>query len=359
MATVEELTQQIVNLHEQFRKMQERVHLAEQELVKTKQASHNVNREDEKRLYPDALDGKIPFKEFQEYFLDWVEDRDEAMRTRLEAAATDKSEGVINISELDSRLTKRLFRLLKKLVRKDCEAKQIMKNCPGCNPLEAWRRLCRRFDPQTDSIHALNLRAILGFCNNGRKVDKIDAVPVAISKWEKAIRDYMDCVGEEPINDMTRRELLLQLLPTQLEELFRTKLLDAPATTYHALRQLVLDRIHEASALATPMAVDGLSPGQGEEDELQEHWHWEPTGDDDGYWVCSVGKGPRASGVGNGWGSKGAKGKGKGKGRVCWYCSSKDHLSFDCPKAPQEFKDKMKAKGKAKGKGKKGQGQGQ
>ena len=69
--------------------------------------------------------------------------------------------------------------------------------------------------------------------------------------------------GEGAINLMTKRERVLEMLPAKLEEHFRNKLLDVPSMTYPVLRQMIMDRIHEASAVAPPMGVDNFERDGG------------------------------------------------------------------------------------------------
>ena len=67
---------------------------------------------------------------------------------------------------------------------------------------------------------------------------------------------------------------------------------------YSVIRQLIMDRNHESSAVATPMGVDLVGscegggagePGDEDDGDGEEHWWW-----DEAYecYVCSVGKGP-------------------------------------------------------------------
>ena len=166
MASNEELTSQIVSLNATIRALQERLGLAENEIVRGQAARAGTggggNREDEKRLYPDSLSEKSSFKEFGEDFMDWIEDRSDELHAALESAMSSKIEGCVE-PWTPKKEEKKYYRLLKKLVKGHAEARQVVKNTPNANFLEAWRRISRRFDPQTDGIHTLQLRSILGF----------------------------------------------------------------------------------------------------------------------------------------------------------------------------------------------------
>ena len=208
MASPEELTAQIVSLNDQVRGLTNRLHLAEQELLRQGAprgvAGAGGPREDDKRLYPDGLTEKGKCRDFSEDFLDWMEDRSEELH-REAMRAMDEKEEVEN--HADGKSSKKYYRLLKRLVKAHPEAKQVVKNTPNSNFLEAWRRLARRFDPQTDGVHALQLKAILGFNNDGKRAAKVDQVPLMVTKWEKAMQEYHHRVGEEAINTATKRGL--------------------------------------------------------------------------------------------------------------------------------------------------------
>ena len=174
--------------------------------------------------------------------------------------------------------------------------------------------------------------------------------------WERVRNDYVTKVGEEPAGPRGKKDLLLRMLPEKLEETFRMEIMKNPSINYETLGALIMDRLHEAHAMATPMNVDHLGPEAAEQPGGADgDWEWD---DDWECWVDSLGHVSRAAGVDKG-GKKGCKNcdkkgdrkGGKGYPTTCWICNG-DRLSYSCPKATPEQKAEMAQKATAKGKGK-------
>ena len=99
--------------------------------------------------------------------------------------------------------------------------------------------LNRWFDPQSVGIHAASLTNIL----NPKKAKDMRELAGNIEDWKKLISRYFAKVGSEPINEPTRIEKLLSMLPPVLQDALRTWLLTNKSATYPVLEQLVYDRI--------------------------------------------------------------------------------------------------------------------
>ena len=82
-------------------------------------------------------------------------------------------------------LSKQVYTALAALT--DGEALSIVMNDPARNGLECWRRLNRRFDPQTAGRHKNAMSAILAVKSVGLK-----ELPAAIERWEQKVRHYED-----------------------------------------------------------------------------------------------------------------------------------------------------------------------
>lgn len=142
-ASNEELTAQIVSINETVRVLTTRPGLAEQDIIHGRDGTRGScagaggARGDDKRLYLDGPTGKTSFKAFAEDLLDWLEGRNGDQHSAA-LRAMDKNEEVDNYS--DTKLSKKYYRLLKRLVRGHQEAKQVVKNATASNFLEALRK---------------------------------------------------------------------------------------------------------------------------------------------------------------------------------------------------------------------------
>ena len=89
-------------------------------------------------------------------------------------------------------------------------------------------------------------------------------LPKHIEIWEDKIHRYTDNnAGTEPINDHTRRELLIKMLPATEEAFMRTWLWDHADATYPVIKQMIYDRVQQQVAnIATPMQQDSLQRGR-------------------------------------------------------------------------------------------------
>ena len=74
--------------------------------------------------------------------------------------------------------------MLKKLVRKNLEAKQIVKTTAGKNLYEAWRRLHFTFDPQTATVECTAMSRIL----TPTQAQNSGKLAARIPKWEERIK---------------------------------------------------------------------------------------------------------------------------------------------------------------------------
>ena len=108
MATTEELTQQVVSLNQKVADLHGRLQRQAQAGAGGQQASGTaaqVHKDDGKRLFPEGLGGKDGYREWAEYFLDWLEDRDEGIHTQMLAAVESASADPVPCSA-DPRLAK-------------------------------------------------------------------------------------------------------------------------------------------------------------------------------------------------------------------------------------------------------------
>ena len=84
-------------------------------------------------------------------------------------------------------------------------------------------------------------------------------VPEAIDRWEKRYKTYRTKVGRE-LDDMTRQNILLQLLPVKYEERMRFNMHSRDReTVYSTLRHEIIDiAINVAGPMAVGMDLDSF-----------------------------------------------------------------------------------------------------
>ena len=85
-------------------------------------------------------------------------------------------------------VSKQVYTVLASLT--DGEALSMVMNVLGRNGLESWRRLNRRFDPQTAGRRKNAMQEILA-----AKPVSLKELPATIEKWEARIRHYEESPG--------------------------------------------------------------------------------------------------------------------------------------------------------------------
>ena len=106
-----------------------------------------------------------------------------------------------------------------------------MKNTPDKNVYEAWRRLHFEFDPQTAGVET----SAMGRIPNPKQTTNLAKLSGKIQRWEERIRTYIEMTGDVPINDRTRKDLLIQNCPDKLQEHIRDLLLTNKTMTWQGV----------------------------------------------------------------------------------------------------------------------------
>ena len=228
-----------------------------------------------------------------------------------------------------------------------------------------------KYDPTTGAS-LLDLQAKI--CRVER-IKSFKELPESVDKWEKRYKKYRAKVGKE-LDDLTRQNILLQMLPPKWEQKMRFQMhTRGRETVYATLRHELLDlAINVAGPMAIGMDLDDISPEgangiysttwfESLPDELREMLiDHENNGDDDDddedLDALRKGGGKKGGGrKGGGRDDKGAgrKGQGrdaKGQGRDakprCDVCNKPGHLKADCWSNPnskvfkgEEFRNKV------------------
>ena len=127
------------------------------------------------------------------------------------------------------------------------EAKQIVKNVLDRNPYEVWRRLHFTFDPQTATVETTAMAKIL----YPKQAQTVKKLLDKIHRWDARLHRFTELTGETPVNDRTRKELIIQMCPPQHD--------DGQYLPQHRLqlRQLLSSRTPRPIHIATPRLALG------------------------------------------------------------------------------------------------------
>jgi hypothetical protein len=235
------------------------------------------------------------------------------------------------------------------------EALDILRNVPDDNGLEGWRRLCRRFDPQTVSRRRSAITKII----NPPKAT-LAGLGSAIEKWDEMTRAHERRTGR-PIDDDVKASVLTEMCPDKLGE--HIALNQSRLVTYQQVRDEIAMYLEQVNAKAITsrssrddMDVSSLGKGKGDKGKGKGKDSGKNSQKEDREcWKCGK-KGHLSSAC---WSTE-TKGEGKGKAQpkaaafegYCSSCWKWGHKAADCRGAAKAANPKAKAKGKGKGKAK-------
>ena len=259
--------------------------------------------------------------------LDWARDRRDDPITNETIQTTQRDFPASNVQKISDQL----FVTLSSLMPVSSECISIVKNSTKNVGLDAWRRLCKRYDPNNPQVNMHLLKTIL----HPTKVS-LHQLQMNIESWEERYRVYTEKT-KESLSDPMQRMCLQSMCPDLLGSHLDMHI--ARLDTYLKMKTEILAYVEATQSRerngASPMDVDMAS-----------------------MW-------PKGKSKGKGKGKKG-KGKGKseesGKGRVsfdgnCNYCWKYGHRASECW-AKAASKGDQSSKGKGKGKDFKGKGKG-
>jgi hypothetical protein len=202
------------------------------------------------------------------------------------------------------------------------EALTVVRNSAKGQGLDAWRRLCREYEPTTDQANLRLLKKVLQ-----PRQQTIDTLRSSMETWEREYREYHDRTGDE-LSDAVLRLTLQAMCPKALQE--HLEFHSARLTSYKLLKSEIdayLEiKMAASSSGAVPMEIDALT---------------------------HKGKG---KGKGKGKSSDNRKGTNSdARSNLCQHCNrtlSQVHTEWDCWYNPKNKSPEAVAKRAAKSKGK-------
>ena len=214
-ASVQELTQQIINLGEKLTLATQRISDLENSTpIQREETKMRGGLGDRELLRPDKLIRQADFKEWAEEYVEYVESQGKGGQRMAELLGLARESQVLITGKGETAheisIATDLYKNMKKFVVLP-EAKTIVVNAPDKNPFEAWRQLYAKYDPRNDSTAQQMQDLIL---DKGRwKCARIEEVPTKLSQWEAMQREHHKRIGEEAINASSKRALLKSMLP--------------------------------------------------------------------------------------------------------------------------------------------------
>ena len=171
MASLQELTAQVVALTAEVQGLTGRLVIAEQAAAGAQQMQGGNGGNgggagvfDKTCLYPKDLKDTTSFRAWAERFIAWLSmDNEEIGKAFVRAAKQEKTLDLSGLTALQVAYSKAVYNRLAGLTENYKKDARIVRLVKGQNGLEAWRRLSRRFDPQNPAVHAADLEAIITF----------------------------------------------------------------------------------------------------------------------------------------------------------------------------------------------------
>ena len=172
--TMAEMTAQIISLTDQIATLTNRLAIAEQNVAAVQTNANtgtgggtNNGKDgvfDKKRLYPKELKQDTSFRSWSERVISWLTmDNEEIARAFHRAGRQEDPLNLTGLTTLQLAYNKAIYGHLRGWTENYRKAARIVRLVKHDNGLEAWRRLTRKFDPQSAEVHAARLESIITF----------------------------------------------------------------------------------------------------------------------------------------------------------------------------------------------------
>ena len=100
----------------------------------------------------------------------------------------------------------------------EADGAKIVNNIDDNDGIECWRKLARRFNPQTAPTKGARLRGITCFAEK-HTAKNTAQVPAVIEFLEKCLRNYTKDFSTEALSEDVKKDTLLQIIPQSLATL--------------------------------------------------------------------------------------------------------------------------------------------
>ena len=154
------------------------------------------------------------------------------------------------------------------------EALTIVRNSAKGHGLDAWRRLCKEYEPTNDQANLRLLKKVLQ-----PKQQNLDTLRTAIETWEREYRLYCERTTED-LSDSVRRLTLQSMCPQALQE--HLEFHSARLNSYPVLRAEIDAYLEVKTAVGAPIPMDldalkgkgkGKDKGKSKSKPSQSHQH--------------------------------------------------------------------------------------
>ena len=139
----------------------------------------------------------------------------------LQTSETSEKE-VCFSSEIEQQISSQIYFILAQKLQG--EAFDLVKNVPELNGIEAWRRMCNRFDARTLGKRVHLIRK----CVNPPKIKKLQEAMGMIERWEDSTT-RLQAEYDEHISDGLKMGILLEMVPPNITEALMARLPDKNA----------------------------------------------------------------------------------------------------------------------------------
>ena len=183
--------------------------------------------------------------------LAWAKDSERAVTAAEIQSAGQENAGWKNqIESINSHLHVALISLLRD------EPLTVVRNSAEGMGLDAWRRLCKEFDPETAPSNLQLLKKIL----QPKRHSSPENLLTVIENWEQLIKLY-ESRSKDVVKDDYLRLGLMELVPTNLQEHLHMQM--ARIKTYREMRDEVDAYIASKDSVGPdPMDCDAISKGK-------------------------------------------------------------------------------------------------
>ena len=255
-------------LREQIQRQNEQLNIQAEELRKSVESKGHRNLLDTKGLgKPSTFSGQATDWEAWKFkFVTWMSAQFEDAESLLDWA--ESSSGAVTPTEMTDlelqyrqavEFNSQLYGVLVSLFDLASEPMEIVRNSSKGMGLDAWRRLCAKYDPSNPQTNLVLLKKVL---NPPRS--SMDHLQSNLERWEREVRTY--CArSRETITGSIRKMLLHSLVPERVQE--HLEIHGAKLLTYDETRAEVVRLIESHTTRvvtgAVPMELDSVASNKG------------------------------------------------------------------------------------------------